>query len=279
MRIGTSLPGIYRSALVLWVEDPLVRDYLQSVWGDSAFGFLIGGGNAGIRPVVEAARQDGHSHVYGLVDRDFGVSNRAKWLNSASSLAVFVPCAHEVENYLIDPVALAGCALNTGGRDAAAIEARLVQRAGGLTWWMACRAVLSELRQVVLDDFPRHAGPPQVNSLATATDYISNSPWYTALPGKVAAAAGPGYVSARLQHFHRMMLNAVANGDWRTEFSGKELLRDIRDWVYLGGATSGAARDSDLAKAVGQWQRANNAVPTEVIELRAAIRTRQGLPP
>ena len=277
MRVGTSLPGLYRTPLVLWVEDAVVRDYLRSVWSDPDFGFLIGGGNAGIRPVVEAARQDGHAHVYGLVDRDFSTSNRARWLNPASDLLVFVPEAHEVENYLIDPAALAGCALNTAGKTVSEIEARLVQRAGALTWWMACRAVLSELRQLALGDFPRHAGPPQVSSLADAEAYISTSSWFTGLPAKMAGAIAPGYLKTRLQDFHGQMQSAVTNGSWRTEFSGKELFRDVRDWVYRGGPTSGAGRDSDLAKAVGEWQRANQAVPAEMEELRRAIRTRRGL--
>jgi hypothetical protein len=279
MRLGTSLPALYSAPLILWVEDPVVRDYLSSVWTDADLRFLIAGGNAGISPVVRSARQEGHTHVYGFVDRDFRTSNRPNWSNPASDLTVFVPDAHEIENYLLDPAALAGCSLNTGGQNAVAIEARLVQRASELTWWMACRAVLAELRQPVIDGFPRHPGPPLVTNLATAEAHICNSPWHIALPAQVAAITTPGYVAHRLQHFQDLMQQSVTAGDWKRDFSGKELFRNIRDWVYRGGTAGSSARDSDLAKSVGTWQRDHGAVPTELTELRSAIRSRAGLPP
>lgn len=279
MMVGISLPALYSAPLVLWVEDPLVRDYLSSAWVDPDVRFLIAGGNAGIAPIVESARQDGHTHVYGLVDRDFRATNRPNWLNPASSVGVFVLEAHEIENHFLDPAALTGCALNTGGRSAAAIEARLRQRAGRLTWWMACRAVLAELRRSVFDDFPSHPGPQVVTDLAAAEAYICTSQWYVSLPPEVATLATPGYVSSRLQYYHGLMLQAVQGDDWKRDFSGKELFRDIRDWVYRGGSGAGSARDSDLAKAVGMWQNANSSVPQEVAALRTAMRTRAGLPP
>ena len=98
MRIGTSLPALYSAPLVLWVEDPLVRDYLSSVWVDPDVRFLIAGGNAGIPAVVESARQEGHTHVYGMVDRDFRTTNRPRWLIPASDLQVFVSDAAVVED-------------------------------------------------------------------------------------------------------------------------------------------------------------------------------------
>lgn len=278
MMAGTSLPSLYGAPLVVWVEDPLVRDYLASVWEDPAVRFLIAGGNAGIHPVVESARQDGHTHVYGLIDRDFRTSNRPSWMNPSRDLRVFVPEAHEFENYLLDPVALAGCVLNTSGQSAAGIEERLKRHAGTLTCWMACRAVLAELRQTVLAEFPGHPGPPTVGNLADAERYICNSPWYLSLPGHVTVFATAGHVSGRLQHFHELMLHAVAGNAWQRDFSGKELFRDIRDWVYRGGVAVGSARDSDLAKAVARWQSANSAVPKEVTDLRRAMRSRAGLP-
>jgi hypothetical protein len=279
MMLGTSLPALYSAPLILWVEDPVVRDYLSSVWGDSDLRFLIAGGNAGISPVVRSARQEGHTHVYGLVDRDFRTSNRPNWLNPASDFTVFVPEAHEIENYLLDPQALAGCSLNTGGQSAAAIEARLVQRASELTWWMACRAVLAELRQPVIDGFPRHPGPPLVTNLATAEAHICSSQWYVDLPSQVAAITTQGHVANRLRHFQGLMQRSVAAGEWKRDFSGKELFRSVRDWVYRGGTAGHSARDSDLAKAIGTWQREHAAIPAELAELRTAIRTRAGLPP
>src|SRR5262245_23120839 len=112
------MPGpfdaLYNATLVLWVEDTVVRDYLTDAWQDPAIRFLIAGGDVGIPAVVESARQDGHAQVFGLVDRDFRNSNRSRWLATTSDLRVFVPEAHEIENYVLDADALAGCALNFG---------------------------------------------------------------------------------------------------------------------------------------------------------------------
>jgi len=73
------------------------------------------------------------------------------------------------------------------------------------------------------------------------------------------------------------MATELARGDWRRDFSGKELFRNVRDWVYEGGGGSSSARDGDLAKAVGFWQRSNTAVPEEVLDLHASLRARAGL--
>jgi hypothetical protein len=111
MNVASHLAAIYTAPLVLWVEDPLTRDYLDAIWTDPDIRFLIAGGNESIPTVVEGARSDGHAHVFGFIDRDFRTSNRARWANPASRVSVFIPEAHEVENYLLDVDALAGCAL------------------------------------------------------------------------------------------------------------------------------------------------------------------------
>ena len=45
-----------RAPIMLWVEDTLTRDYLKEVWAnDPRVGFLIGGGKAAVRAIVEDA--------------------------------------------------------------------------------------------------------------------------------------------------------------------------------------------------------------------------------
>lgn len=110
-------PGFYRGAINLWVEDELTRDYLRKVWQeDPAIVFYVGGGNEGITAVLKEAELAGLHNVFALIDRDFGITNRADWNNPAKTSRRFVGSVHEVENHLLDADALAGCALNTGGR-------------------------------------------------------------------------------------------------------------------------------------------------------------------
>src|SRR5262249_15709738 len=149
--------ALYGRPVILWVEDALTSDYFAACWqNDHHIDILIAGGSHGIRSVVNASRQDGHTHVFEFVDRDMVSDNMACWFNGAWN-PVFVPAVHEVENYLLDAVPLAGWALNTAGRSDAAIEARLQARAGQLVWHMACRRVLAALDAEITRDFPKHA--------------------------------------------------------------------------------------------------------------------------
>ncbi len=255
-----------------------MRDYLGAAWEDPAIRFLISGGNSRIAPVVESARQEGHRHVFGLVDRDFRRSNRDRWGKMDSDLRVFVPTAHEVENYLLDPDALADCSLNTGKRTRAEIEGRLKTRYEELSCWTACRSVLAALRRKFFDGFPPHPGPPAIPTLQAAQRYIIESPWMQSLPTTVQDTLSAPAVRIRLEQAHQEALQQMFTNEWRWGISGKELLRDIRDWVYRGGGGTSAERDSNLARSVAEWQVRNSTAPPEVSELHRALRTRVELP-
>ena len=63
----------------------------------------------------------------------------------------FVLPVHEVENYLLDPQALAASRLNTLGRTEP--DRGIVEAAGRLTWWAACRQVVAELKRRFRESF------------------------------------------------------------------------------------------------------------------------------
>src|SRR5258708_2603695 len=114
------------ASLVIWVEDEVTRSYLYAVWEDDAsIAIRIAGSKNAVLGIVRDARTQEHRHVFGLVDRDFQRSNKADWFDLAKDISVFVPAATEIENYLIDPEALAGCNLNTHQRGTAEIKVRL----------------------------------------------------------------------------------------------------------------------------------------------------------
>jgi hypothetical protein len=96
----------------------------------------------------------------------------------------------------------------------------------------------------------------------------------------MGAVLATGAIQRMLQQAYTDTQPMLARGDWRREFSGKELLHHVRDWIYrvMPGQGTGVTRDSDIAKAVAGWQVNNNAVPPEVTALRAALRGRVGLP-
>ena len=105
MPIDLSIPST--ATIVLWVEDPVTRDYLKAVWRNpSLIAFRLGGGNDGVRAIVRAFDEEGYQNVLGLIDRDFQPSNQDGWSNPAKTFRTFVLPVHEIENYLLDANAL-----------------------------------------------------------------------------------------------------------------------------------------------------------------------------
>ncbi len=145
--------------------------------------------------MVAASREEGYTHVFGFVDRDFGYSNRDNWLSQEAS-PVFVPAVHEVENYLIEPAHLANCGYNTKGLGEAQIRKRLRDNAGRRVWWMACRDVLKDLRADIIRDFPTQG--KVVADQATAEESILGSPWYANLPALAALIGQSDEIRRRL---------------------------------------------------------------------------------
>ncbi len=276
MSPSPDLTALYGRPIILWVEDLVTSTYLDECWQDADIAFRVGGGHEGIRTVVRSAQSDGHRHIFGFVDRDLGHTNRPTWSNATAS-PIFVPEVHEVENYMLDASHLEACDLNNGGRSAANVATRLHTFAARMVWWMACRQVLADLRAQTVKDFPSHA---VVHNQAEAELLVCSSGWYINLAGFATTITATGEITRRLTSAYATAAAELGNGQWRTTYSGKALVRELHYWLYTppGGTTpSPAERDRDLARSVARWQRANGAIPAEVTDLRTALRTRVGI--
>ncbi|MGO8751844.1 MAG: hypothetical protein ACLQNE_38370 [Thermoguttaceae bacterium] len=272
--------GFYRGAINLWVEDPLTRDYLRELWqGDPSVVFYIGGGADGIQAVLKEAETAGLKNVFAYADRDFRPSNRAHWLDPQKTFTRFVTSVHEIENFLLDADALAACDLNTGNRSAAEVHTQLQQRASELIWWMACRGVISGIHAEFYDDFPVHPKCPAITDQAGAETYVLASPWFSGLAARTAGLSA-AEVRNRLANTHARAVEQIADGSWQSEFSGKELFRHVRGYVYTNASksTAKAVLDADLAKSVGRWQVDKKRVPQEIDDLLKALKARASRP-
>lgn len=271
------LNSLYAAAkIILWVEDSLTRDYLAKGWGDPAeIAFLISGGNSSIRPAVQAAERDNYKHVFGLVDRDFGYTNYTSW-NTPSGSRIFTLPRHEIENYALDANAIAGCSLNNRSRSVSDIEDELQRLAKLQPTWLACRRVLVKIRETLQHDYPSHPSATSIPTIADAESHIVSSQWFGELPLRSYRWTTPGTVRAELHNAEAEYLAELNNGDWFATFSGKEIFRRVRDFVYQPPQKPGSP-DNDFAKAIGDWQLSNNLVPADLIDLRQALRARVGL--
>jgi hypothetical protein len=280
MTAESSIPSLYRGKINLWVEDVLTREYLKGIWEDDPdFFFLIAGGNENIAAILKDAEERGYTNVFGYVDRDFGPSNRANWTDTTKRARRFVSNSHEIENFLLDKDALAGCALNTESRSAPDIDNRLKARASELVWWMACRSVIVELRKDFREDFLEHPKCPDVYDLDSAERYITSQGWFAGLKIRAYNVSAPGEISKRVTAAKGIMANTIDDGSWRIHFSGKELFRHVRGLIYKKLPRSDVSKtelDLDVAKSVARWQVDNCSVPKELVVLRQVMRQRVG---
>jgi hypothetical protein len=149
--MSVEIDALYKNAkAVLWVEDPETRAWLEALWLGQAptIRILVAGGHTNVAAVCQQALDYGAPNVFGLVDQDFGTSNRPRWSTLPPRERVYRFDVHEFENLLLVPDALAGCGLNVGKRTSPAINARIFEEAQRLAWWVACARFLAETRLV-----------------------------------------------------------------------------------------------------------------------------------
>ncbi len=266
---------------VLWVEDRLTKEYLQRIWqpDDQLFHFLIAGNHANVTAVVSHLREEGHEHVFGFVDRDFQPSNRARWKHPSANLVIYRPECLEIENFLLDWPALAGCRENRRHqRSRQAIQAHAEQVARQMVWWMACRELLSNFHERLTGTFPDHPKSVHINSLQDAEDYIKTARgWWNNLPGQVAHVQNESAITSGLQSASSRYQDSLNDGTWTEWFSGKEIFRSIRGFLFNQRYAGNDVMDTDLAKSVADWQVDHQAVPAELMELKDSLKERLGL--
>ena len=274
----TSVSGLtsyYRPDKInLWVEDSITKEYLIEVWQDSSVQIHVGGGNQTIRGIVQDASRLGLPNVFGVVDKDYGLSNRLQWENPNSGAKVFILPVHELENYLLDENALASCDLNSLHRSEQEINARLQQEAGLYEWHTSVCCVLAEWHDTILDSFPGHPARNLTTDQVTALAYLTGSLWFQNVVFRASQVTQAGEPGASLTTAHNKVTGWLHNGQWRFEFCGKEIFRGIRGYIYSQPLP--ADPDIDVAKSVARRQRQVGTVPQDLLVLQSVVHTKAG---
>lgn len=284
MTVATDIPQLYRARPInVWVEDAFSKTYFREVWNDPQIAFHIAGSKDGVQVASRQAEAERLPAVFGVVDRDFGRTDRAKWLNAGRTSRLFRLPVHEAENYLIDAAALHRSGADQAGIGEAEIDAKLRERAAELTWWAACGAVMTDLRREVTADFPTEPPKPPPKSAEPVADldhavrHICDSPWFAALGSMTTTFDEENEVQDRLTDRHTEFHTVLSNADWRVELPGKELLTHVVGTIWTAPVVTKAERDADIAKTVGAWQHVNGEVPGDLSDLHRAIRKLAGL--
>jgi hypothetical protein len=271
--------ALYNGRINLWVEDDLTRVYLGALWNDPAVKFLIGGGYNGVLAILKDAEHAGYTNVFGVVDGDHGRSNHADWFVPGRSFRRFVLPRHEIENYLLDTVALEGCRFNTHRRTASEIDMFLDNEAERRCWCVACRDAVALIRERIFDGFLEQPKSPPVDTEDAAKNHIIQSFWFRTLPRK-SSRINETLVHRLLKWEYARALKRLGDDTWRIDFPGKQLLHLIGGRICNKSIApqsyqpSSAEFDSDLAKSIAAWQVASGLVPNDLSDLLAALKAR-----
>lgn len=265
--VGSDLPALYKHDICLWVEDPLTRSYLATLWSsDSKLGLLVAGGHEGTRAVAEMAFRDQILKVFGLVDRDFGTTNRHQWANPPKDLRCYKTEVHEVENFLLDSEALAASQYNSRERTPEEILEYMQRQAEQLTWWMACRQTLAEFRMSVTDGFP---GNPTTQAQLDRETAVSHILRYARTIPHAVTRWTDLEVERVLEMHHNTFTQECESGGWRSSFSGKEIFASVCGFISIQGVEKSLREE--VAKDVAETQRRQDAVPSELTQLRESL--------
>ncbi len=252
--------------------------YLRATWQSPRdIHFMIGGGNDGVHALVNMFAESGYQNVFGVTDRDFRQSNVDQWLNESKNFRTFVLPVHEIENYLLDADALHSSVYHNRKLDLGDIEEKMTDIARGQCWWAACRDVIAELKRRFREPF---VSDPKlsVTDENSAFDHICNSDWFSKLQSELERST-QDEIRQLLINANQQSNLAIHNGEWKKDFAGKEILRNVGNWIcdrpsLVVPPPNGVEYYVDLAKQIAGRQVRNNSVPSDVIQLRQAISAR-----
>ncbi|MFO0605449.1 MAG: hypothetical protein U0324_19870 [Polyangiales bacterium] len=267
MKIGDIDDPFFRGKALLLVEDPLTRVTLTRCWSQDVRARKITvravGGHDSVKALVQAAREEGRGHVFGLVDRDFAAP-------SSNDDPVQRTARHEIENHLLDFDALAA----VSALSAVELEAKAHERASALHAWMALRLTMLYVQQRS-SKLPPTPTPAAVSSLEAASAWLRAAPISRGF-AKDAQEFTPAYLNDDLLgHHYRTCRDDLASNGWVDHFSGKEILRHLRGTFELWRLP--LKTDEDLARAVVERWLEAKTVPGFIEGLRDRILTVCGL--
>ena len=282
MTVTTTLaPSLTAGKINLWVEDSLTKEYLSRCWQpeDVFFRFSVGGSSTTVQGAVHDLRENGVKTAFGFIDRDLGKTNREQWLNPECDPCVLRTDRLEIENYLLDWEAMAGCQANQSfyNRTKEQIEDQAKNWAAEMVWWMACRRVLHDGAREMNRDYPDDPPIAKAFDLQTALDFITNLPWCGEIVARAQSLAASDNIRGRLEAAYADYDAALRDGSWTSAFSGKEVFQRLSGWICHYSSGTKTEKHENFAKSIADWQRENQRVPDAINAARMAFKSRVGI--
>jgi len=146
-----------------------------------------------------------------------------------------------------------------------------------MLWWMACKHIRFSLREKLVHGYPEDPKIDDITSRQDAEDYVTDNSWYRAFPDESVDIQDRDWLSAKLDGAYKTHQQELSDGSWKKTYSGKEIFRHLRGWIYDVQAGSAASKDEDFAKSIGEWQFVNDSVPPPLTDLKNVLKTRVGI--
>lgn len=271
--IGMPYP-LTSSGIVLVVEDRMTEVYLRKILDGAVSEFVTAGGHGSVMALVRDLRiqDDGRNRVFGFCDRDFDASNVATWDNMPKGVPfVFRPYRMEIENYLLDELAMYEASKRLGAphiKTADEIKSLLLSEAERQKYWIACRKELASIHGTVQKDFPK---TPSIDSIATmqsAVDYIEKSTWNEAVIPNLEDALDSASIQNGVNAFLHEYDKSLRDGTWADNCSGKEIYKAVCQMIF----DDYRHRQYDFSMAIAECQLDVGCVPRDLSLLRDILK-------
>ncbi|MDM8517547.1 hypothetical protein QUF76_15230 [Desulfobacterales bacterium HSG16] len=138
--------------------------------------------------------------------------------------------------------------------------------------------MIYDCHERLTDHFPEHPKIIDINSFLDAETYIKTTRgWWNRFPEHAAYIQNSANLTTNLHDAYTVNQKDLNDGKWVENFSGKEIFRMIRGFLFNRRYNSNEVMDTDLAKSVADWQIENNVVSLELMDLKNSIMNRVGL--
>ncbi len=262
------------SGIILVVEDRMTEVYLRRILGGAVSEFVTAGGHGSVTALVRDLRvqDDDRNRVFGLCDRDFDVSNVTTWGKEPNGPPfVFRPQRMEIENYLLDELAMFEAAKRLGAphvKTSDEIKSLLLSEAERQRFWIACRMEMAVIHETMLKDFPKTPSIDSISTMQLAVDYIEKSTWNETVASNLNVALDGASIQKGVNMFSEVYDKSLRDGTWTENCSGKEIYKTVCQVIF----DDYRHRQYDFAMAIAQYQIDRDAVPLDLSALRDILK-------
>lgn len=217
-----SLIGNFSSAL--FVEDEESEAFLSQIIQKSGHHvkLVVSGGRNGVRAMTNrySAKQN---PAIGWIDRDFSIYKPEQWTNPSERC--FCSERHEIENYLLDGSLLHTCGVT--GASADRLEEAMLEEARKQPAWLAYRELIRSIHDDFQKEFPCDPEVSDIPDVDTATRCIEDLSWIRNVDDVAHGLLSSSCVKNKLLEFNNRYLAMLENGEWKNNFSGKEIFSSV----------------------------------------------------